>query len=91
MNTRIKFARAVPGRGHGAQLADVEVRADPVRASVSLVARDPVPDELLPDCGRGPAPILGHLTGGASAGGEEFQPVPVVEFHVFHRSFPCLS
>ena len=87
--SRRVLAQGVPGRGHGALLADVEVRADSVRASVSPVARDSVLEELLPDCGRGPAPVLGHLIGGASAGGEEFQPVPVVEFHVFHRSFPC--
>ena len=87
--SRRVLAQGVPGRGYDALLTVIEVRTDPVRASVSPVARDSVPDELLPDGGRGPAPVLGYLIGGASAGGEEFQPVPVVNFHVFHRSFPC--
>ena len=50
--SRCVLAQGVPGRGYDALLTVIEVRTDLVRASVSLVARDSVLDELLPDSGR---------------------------------------
>ena len=81
-------AHGLARRGDRPAPALVVVRADPVRASVALVARDAVLLELVPDRRRGPAEVLGDLLAGASASRQELDASPVSLVHVFHGLFP---
>ena len=65
--------------------------AEPVRASVALVTRDAVLEELVADRGRVSPDVLGDFWHGEAAPDEELYSVPYVDDHVFHGRILLVS
>ena len=80
-------AAALARRGVCAARALVVVRAEPVRASVALVARDAALLELVPYRRRRPAEVPCDLLACAPASRKELDASPVPFVHVFHGLF----
>ena len=84
----LALALPVPEAVEDGPRAFIETGAEPVRASVALVASDAVVEEFVADCGRGAPDVLGDCRHVAAAADEELYSVPYVYEHVFHGCFP---
>ena len=63
------------------------MRAEPVRASVALVALDAPVQQLAGDRRLVSPEVLRDPRDGPSASGQELDPVPFLQFHLFHFCF----
>ena len=88
---RLALALPVAEAVEACPRAFVEMGAEPVRASVALVTRDAVLEELVADRGRVSPDVLGDFWHGEAAPDEELYSVPYVDDHVFHGRILLVS